>query len=341
MGLSRQEYWSELSYPPPGDLPNPGFELGSPALQAHSIPSEPPENPKNTGVGSLSLLQEIFLIPRVPLLFWCSRQDPAWLLWPRLPLRQEGAFWNPDLILSLLHILWSFPMPFPSGSVGKESCNAGDLDLIPGQEDPLEKGMATHSSILAWRIPRTEEPGGLQSMESQRVGHDWATNTFTLIPFRIKFTFLLLACKPRNPQFLAFIVSLGSFPTWPCKHPILFSCIKDRAPRRAPWECRHLCFHRCPFTGNAIPHLYLGLSCPSFPSLCFPIFPGPDAQAMVTLAGPGMNRGRGLLDIPAQHLSSAAQRALSQSELLSGALYPCPHHRSFSTSHTELLSFTR
>ena len=42
-------------------------------------------------------------------------------------------------------------------------------------EDPLEKGMATHSSILAWRIPWTEEPGGLQSMGSQTVGHDWAT----------------------------------------------------------------------------------------------------------------------------------------------------------------------
>ena len=41
-----------------------------------------------------------------------------------------------------------------------------------GQEDPLEKGMATHSNILAWRIPRTGEPGGLQSMGSQRVGHD-------------------------------------------------------------------------------------------------------------------------------------------------------------------------
>ena len=42
----------------------------------------------------------------------------------------------------------------------------------PGQEDPLEKGMATHSSILAWRIPRTEEPAGLQPTGSQRVGHD-------------------------------------------------------------------------------------------------------------------------------------------------------------------------
>ena len=41
-----------------------------------------------------------------------------------------------------------------------------------GREDPLEKEMATHSRILAWRIPRTEEPGGLQSMVSPRVGHD-------------------------------------------------------------------------------------------------------------------------------------------------------------------------
>ena len=41
-----------------------------------------------------------------------------------------------------------------------------------GREDPLEEGMATHSSILAWRIPWTEEPGGLQSIKSQRVRHD-------------------------------------------------------------------------------------------------------------------------------------------------------------------------
>ena len=41
-----------------------------------------------------------------------------------------------------------------------------------GREDPLEKGMATHSSILAWRIPWTEEPAGLQSIGLQRVGHD-------------------------------------------------------------------------------------------------------------------------------------------------------------------------
>ena len=47
-----------------------------------------------------------------------------------------------------------------------------------GWEDPLEKGTAAHSSILAWRIPQTEEPGRLQSMGSQRVRHDW--ETFTL-----------------------------------------------------------------------------------------------------------------------------------------------------------------
>ena len=60
MGLSRPEYWSGLPCPPPGDLPNPGIEPRSPALQADSLPSEPPGKPKNTGVGSLSLLQEIF-----------------------------------------------------------------------------------------------------------------------------------------------------------------------------------------------------------------------------------------------------------------------------------------
>ena len=54
-----------------------------------------------------------------------------------------------------------------------------------GQKDPVEKEQATHSSILAWRIPWTEEPGGLQSMESQRVRHDRARNTHTHIHYRL------------------------------------------------------------------------------------------------------------------------------------------------------------
>ena len=51
-----------------------------------------------------------------------------------------------------------------------------------GWEDPLEEEMATHFSILAWRIPWIEEPGRLQSMGSQRIRHDWATKTFTACP---------------------------------------------------------------------------------------------------------------------------------------------------------------
>ena len=64
-------------------------------------------------------------------------------------------------------------MGFPGGSDGKESaCNVGACGLIPGSGRSLAKDMATHSSIHAWRIPWTEEPGRLQSMELQRVSHD-------------------------------------------------------------------------------------------------------------------------------------------------------------------------
>ena len=115
-----------------------------------------------------------------------------------------------------LKFAWNYKRS-PNSSVGKESaCNAGNPSSIPGSgrstgEEigyPLqnswaslvaqttknqcgnvgsilglgkypEKGTATHSSILAWRIPWTEEPGLLQSMGLQRVGHNWATFTFT------------------------------------------------------------------------------------------------------------------------------------------------------------------
>ena len=61
MEFSRPEYWSGLSCPPPGDLPNPGIKAKSPTVQVDSLLSEPPGNPENTGVGSLSLLQGNFL----------------------------------------------------------------------------------------------------------------------------------------------------------------------------------------------------------------------------------------------------------------------------------------
>ena len=65
---------------------------------------------------------------------------------------------------------------YPGDSVVKNPpANAGDSGSIPGLGRPLEKEITTHSSILAWNVPWTEEPGGLQYMGSQRVGHDLAT----------------------------------------------------------------------------------------------------------------------------------------------------------------------
>ena len=76
----------------------------------------------------------------------------------------------------------SFPGDFPGGSDGKASIMCIDVYNLSimwetwvrslGQEDPLEKEIATHSSTLAWKIPWTEEPGRLQSVGLQRVGHD-------------------------------------------------------------------------------------------------------------------------------------------------------------------------
>ena len=99
MGFSRQEYWSGLPSPPPGDLPNPQIE-------------------------------------------------PTSLMSPAL----AGGFFTTSAT-------WE----------------AHKSTLLLGQKDPLEEGMATHSSILAWRIPWTEEPVGLESVGSQRVGLDLVT----------------------------------------------------------------------------------------------------------------------------------------------------------------------
>ena len=89
---------------------------------------------------------------------------------------------NPMVVLLLVFIYLCFLRTFqtvlqgfPGGSNCKESvCKPRDL----GWKDPLEKDMATHFSILAWEIPPTEEPGGLQSIGSQRVGHDLALNIY-------------------------------------------------------------------------------------------------------------------------------------------------------------------
>ena len=69
---------------------------------------------------------------------------------------------------------------FPVRSDGRESAYSENQVQSLGQEDPLEKEMATHFSILAWRIPWTEMPGGLQSMESQIIEHNLVTNIHKL-----------------------------------------------------------------------------------------------------------------------------------------------------------------
>ena len=79
-----------------------------------------------------------------------------------------------------------------------------------GGEDPLEKEMATHSNILAWRIPWTEELGGLHSMGSQRVGHNRVTNTYTPMayPWKQKVSNGILFSAKNNLIFLYSLLTL-------------------------------------------------------------------------------------------------------------------------------------
>ena len=102
----------------PSNLPHPGIEPKSPALQVDSLPAEPQRKPKNTGVGSLSLLQWVFLTQEL---------NQGLLHWASLVAQLVKN-------LSAMQITW-----------------VGSLGL----EDSLEKGKATRSSILAWRIPWT------------------------------------------------------------------------------------------------------------------------------------------------------------------------------------------
>ena len=85
-----------------------------------------------------------------------------------------------------------------------------------GWEDPLEEIMATHSSVLAWRIPWTEEPGRLQSVGSQRVGHNWASNTHTHTPFIVIVRYWLYSVLLHSISLwliLFIVVYTSSFPT--------------------------------------------------------------------------------------------------------------------------------
>ena len=111
MEFSRPEYWNGYPLPSPGHLPNPGIEPRSPALQADSLPAEPPGKPKNTRVGSLSLLQQIFPIQELNwgllhcrwILYQLSHQgSPRILEWVAYPF-SSGYLPNQGLNQGLLH----------------------------------------------------------------------------------------------------------------------------------------------------------------------------------------------------------------------------------------------
>ena len=94
----------------------------------------------------------------------------------KLLFQARWVFWADPWFLASSFIKTQVPGGFPGGSVVKNlPANAGDTGLIPGSGRSLEEKMATHSSILAWEIPRIDKPGRLRSVGFQRVRHDLAS----------------------------------------------------------------------------------------------------------------------------------------------------------------------
>ena len=101
-----------------------------------------------------------------------------------------------------------------------------------GQEGPLEKAMVTHSRILAWRILWTEEPGGLQPMGLQRVGHDWEADTFTSLSL-LHFSGKETVCQIRRFKRCRFDPGLGASPRGGHGNPPQYSCLENPMHRGA------------------------------------------------------------------------------------------------------------
>ena len=153
MEFSRQEYWSGLPFPSPGDLPDPGIEPRSPALQADSLPTKAP--------GNLGFHKENFVTP-------CFRIISTLSTTPEYLWRRQ---WHPTPVLlpGKFHGWRSLVGCSPWGRYSQARLSDFTFTF---HFHALAKEMATHSSVLAWRIPGTGEPGGLPSMGSHRVGHD-------------------------------------------------------------------------------------------------------------------------------------------------------------------------
>ena len=135
------------------------MDYNSPGFSIHGLLQA------STGVGCYVLLQGIFPTQDLnPGLLHCRQIFHNWATREAL-----NSVWKWDSLVA--HLVKNLP--------AMQTTCVWSL----GGEDPLEKQMVTHSSTLAWRIPWTEEPGGLQSMGSQRVGHNWETNTSFLTCF--------------------------------------------------------------------------------------------------------------------------------------------------------------
>ena len=178
--LPDREWQGTSSLPPRGPCCHVASVRGKPSLGTQ-LPLMPPwwvgvKGPLFPRVGV-----DARLLSLLPALLWHTGplgQAPAQIPVLHVPRLEEvhahSAFAQvlPVMSQDVLHrllSLWVAP-GFPGGSAGKESaCSEGDPGSIPGWRRSWEKGITTHSSILAWEISWTEEPGGLQSMGSQRV----------------------------------------------------------------------------------------------------------------------------------------------------------------------------
>ena len=125
--------------------------------------------------------------------------------------------WGQDTLFSPFTECSEYRLSLVAQTINNLSVNARDLSSILGWEDSLEKKMATHSSILARKIPWTQESGRLQSTVSQRIRHDWATNSTTIksslhsfnppfhtLPFPLRFLILQTSRSHLSAQLCGF-----------------------------------------------------------------------------------------------------------------------------------------
>ena len=125
-----------------------------------------------------------------------------------------------------------------------------------GREDPLEKEMALHSSILAWRIPWTEKPSRLQPTGSQRVGHDWATSPSPSGGSVGK----ECACNAGDTEAIGLIPGSGRSSGGGHGNPLQFSCLENPVDRGAWWATVHKVIKSQTRLKQLSTHIHTGVS---------------------------------------------------------------------------------